>query len=234
MQSTSPNLRKQLSRTCRSLICWGILLAALPCLTGCQYLIFAGYLLGGPPSIEPDFDAETGQSFTGKGKKVAIICYAPDKVKWDFDKIDRELSLYVSHRMTNHKIKIIDPDAVNAWIEENPDWDKPDELGEAAGADYVVFIELEEFSLYEENSSNLYRGRTKGMVSVYEMEEGSGEIIYTKDLDSKYPIHAPVATSEKSFYDFKSLYMSRLSEEIGRLFYEHFAGDDIPDGMLNE
>ena len=22
----------------------------------------------------------------------------------------------------------------------------------------------------------------------------------------------------------------RLSEEIGRLFYEHYAGDDIPDG----
>jgi len=215
-------------------LCWAFLLLSLPALTGCQYLILVGYLIGGPPSIEPDFDAETNQSFTGKGKKVAVLCYAPDKVKWDFDKIDRELCQYVSHRMRNHKIKVIDPDAINDWIDQNPDWDKPDELGEAAAADYVVFVELEEFNLYEENSSNLYRGRTKGMISVYEMNEGTGEVIYTKDIDSKYPIHTPVATSAKSFYDFKLLYMSRLSEEIGRLFYEHYAGDDIPDGMLNE
>ena len=163
-----------------------------------------------------------------------MICYAPDKVKWDFDKIDRELSFYVAHRLKSHTIIVIDPDQVNAWIEANPDWDKPDELGEAAGADYVVYIELDAFSLYEENSSNLYRGRTNGMVTVFKMENGEGEEIYTKDLDSKYPIHTPVATSDKSFYDFKALYMSRLSEEIGRLFYEHFAGDDIPEGMLNE
>lgn len=213
---------------------WSVLSCMVVGLTGCQYLILAGYLIGGPPSIEPDFDAATNKSFTGKGEKIAVICYAPDKVKWDFDKIDRELSFYVSHRLQSHKILVINPEEVNAWVEQNPDWEKADELGEAAGAKYVVYIELDEFSLYEENSSNLYRGRTKGMVSVYEMEDGEGEVIYTKDLDSKYPIHTPVATSEKSFYDFKSLYMSRLSEEIGRLFYEHFAGDDIPDGMLNE
>lgn len=225
---------KKRSGSFRKWVCWLMLLCAIPSLTGCQYIILMGYLIGGPPSIEPDFDRETKKSFTGKKQKVAVVCYAPDKVKWDFDKIDRELSFYVTHRLKNHKIIVIDPDQVNAWVEANPDWDKPDELGEAAGADYVVYIELDEFSLYEENSSNLYRGRTKGMVSVYEMENGEGEVIYEKDLDSKYPIHSPVATSEKSFYDFKTLYMSRLSEEIGRLFYEHFAGDDIPEGMLNE
>jgi hypothetical protein len=35
-----------------------------------------------------------------------------------------------------------------------------------------------------------------------------------------------------SYYDFRRLYMSRLSEEIGWLFYEHYAGDDIPHGAL--
>lgn len=234
MPDRTDSMKNTTGQNSRAWLCCLLLSCSLLSLTGCNYIILAGYLIGGPPSIEPDFDAETGKSFTGKGKKVAILCYAPDKVKWDFDKIDKELCRYVSYRLKDHKVKVIDPDAVNAWIDQNPDWDKPEELGEAAQADYVVFIELEEFSLYEENSSNLYRGRTKGMVSVYEMEEGTGEVIYTKDLDSKYPIHTPVATSEKSFYDFKTLYMTRLSEEVGRLFYEHYAGDDIPDGMLNE
>lgn len=68
------------------------------------------------------------------------------------------------------------------------------------------------------------------MVTVFKMENGEGEEIYTKDLDSKYPIHTPVATSDKSFYDFKALYMSRLSEEIGQLSRNSSAGDDIPKG----
>lgn len=214
---------------------WLLLLSVIPCQMGClNQILMLGYLIGGPPSIEPDFDATTEKSFTGKGKKVVVMCYASDSVKWDYSKIDRELATYVCHRLKDHKVHVIDPDAVNGWIDQNPDWTKPEELGVDAEADFVVYIEIEEFSLYEEHSSNLYRGRTKAVVNVYEMEGDAGELIYSKELDSKYPLHQPVATSERPEYSFKQLYMARLSEEVGRLFYEHYAGDDIPDGALSE
>jgi hypothetical protein len=201
---------------------------------GCNMFILFGYLLGGPPSIEPDFDTQTKKSLSEEEKKVLILCYAPTEVKWDFEAIDRELAKHVSHRLNQNHIKVVHPDAVQAWLDQNSDWDKPQQIGADLKADYVIFIELSTYSLYEENSSNLFRGRSDVIVSVYEMdkETGDGDVIYNKEVASRFPLHEPVSTHDMSYYDFRRLYMSRLSEEIGWLFYEHYAGDDIPHGAL--
>ncbi len=199
-------------------------------LCGCNYLILAGYLIGGPPSIAPDFETVTNKSMTDPGVVVAVVCYAPPEIKWDFDSIDEEIAKYVSYRLHQHKIRVINPDRVAAWLDENPEWDAPKEIGEAFHATYVIYIDLQSFNLYEENSAQLYRGRAEAIVSVYQTdEEGQGERIYTKELVSKYPLAAPRSTYEVSYTTFKRQYLTRLSEEIGRLFYEHYAGDDIPD-----
>lgn len=199
--------------------------------TGClKGIIALGYLIGGPPSIEPDFDMMTNQSMTDKEVTVAVVCYAPLELKYDFAEIDHELAMYVSLRLQSHEIQTIHYDRVRAWMDENSDWDEPAEIGSAIGAKYVVYIDLENYSLYEESSAELYRGRADGIVSVFEMhEDGEGERIYTKELHSKYPLLAPRSTQEVSYSTFKRAYLSRLSEELGRMFYEHYNGDDIPD-----
>jgi len=89
-------------------------------LTGCNYLLFAGYLLGGPPSIEPAFDAETGLSMTDKDVTVAVVCYAPKHVKWDFANIDYNLSKKVAYRMFQKKITVINPDRIRDWLDRHP------------------------------------------------------------------------------------------------------------------
>ncbi len=200
-------------------------------LTGClKPLILLGYLIGGPPSIEPDFDVNTKKSMTAKDVKVAVVCYAPLEVKYDFSAIDHELAKYLSFRLVQHKIKTITPDSVRAWLDENPDWDEPSEIGKALQVKYVVYIDLESFSLYEEHSANLYRGHSEGMVSVFEIDEaGDGEKIYSREITSRFPLASPRSTMEVAYSTFKQQYLSRLSEEIGRLFYEHYNGDDIPD-----
>lgn len=202
-------------------------------LTGCTQILLLGYLIGGPPSIEPEFDKETGISLDKKERKVLVLCYAPKEVKWDFDSIDRELGRHVSHRLNQNKIKVIDPDAVQAWLDEHADdWDQPGEIGKEFEVDFVVFMEVSKFTLYEPGNSNLFRGESETLLKVYEMEDGEGKEIYSKEVNSKYPIHQPVSTSDYSYYDFKRLYLSSLSEEIGRHFYEHYAGDDIGNGVL--
>jgi hypothetical protein len=199
-------------------------------LSGCSQFILLGYLLGGPPSIEPDFDLMTKKSMTAKDDTVVVVCYAPTELKWDFDEVDQEITKHVSNRLFLHKIKVVDPNRVRDWLDKHEDWDKPEEIGAAFHTKYVVYIDLHKYSLYEEHSANLYRGRAEALVSVFEMDEsGEGEKIYTKDLTSFYPLAAPRSTSEVSYGHFKKEYLSRLSEEIGRLFYEHYNGDDMPD-----
>lgn len=201
-------------------------------MTGCNYAIFLGYLIGGPPSIEPDFDVMTNQSMSDKDISVCVVAFAPTELKWDFPKIDHQLSRYVAFRLVEHDIKVVNPDQVRAWLNANPDWDKAEEIGKAFECNYVIYIDMNDFHLYEENSTTLYRGRSECYISVFEMdEEGYGEKTYSKEVNSKYPIRSPRSTSEMSLDTFKREYLSRLSKEIGWLFFERYNGDNIPDAI---
>jgi hypothetical protein len=116
--------------------------------SGCNYFIPLGYLIGGAPSIEPDFDAMTKKSMTDKDITVVVMAYAPPELKWDFPKIDHELSRYVAYRLTENHVKVISPDQVQRWLDEHQDWDKPGELAKACGdVDFVVYIDMGTFDL---------------------------------------------------------------------------------------
>lgn len=202
-------------------------------LSGCNYFILLGYLIGGPPSIAPDFDEQTGLSMTDKDIRVAVMVSANKDIQYDMDRVDMELNKYFANRLHEHQIVVINPDFVHAWMDKNPDWDRPTELGTHFQCDYVVYVDLSEFSLLEKNSHQLYRGRAEGMVQVFEMDEDyeDGEKIYSKEITSEYPRHIARSTDEVSYQTFKAEYLSFLSEEIGRLFYEYYNGDNIPYAM---
>lgn len=201
--------------------------------TGCKAVVFLGYLIGGPPSIEPEFDKQTKFSLKDDGKRIAVVCYAPKELKFDIEDVDVELARYVAMRLNGHGMKVIAPAAVQNWLDKNDDWDSPAEVGRALEADWVVYIDMQEYSLWEKGSMELRRGRTTAMIKVFDMNEGDGEEIFTKELVSVYPIRAPKPAHEMKRERFKSLYMSRLSDEIGQLFYEHFAGDEIAHGVVD-
>ncbi|QDT36930.1 hypothetical protein [Stratiformator vulcanicus] len=209
----------------RTLLCAAVL--AIAC-SGCNYVLMAGYLIGGPPSVEPDFDAATGESLTDYEATAAVVCFAPVELQWDFDDVDKEIAEHLAHRLAFHKIAVRNPDRVHEWLDRNPDWDKPEEIGQAMDVTYVIYIDLSRFSLYEENASHLYRGRAEAVISVVKMDgDGHGEKIFSKDLTSKYPLAVPRSTSVESYAQFKKNYLDRLSEEIGRMFYEYYTQDDL-------
>lgn len=200
--------------------------------SGCSYVMIFGYLIGGPPSVEPQFDRETKLCMTDKDVRVCVVCFAPNEIKYNFESIDSELAQYVSFKLHEHKIKVVPPDMVKGWLDENKDWDKPEEIGAAFKTTYVIYIDLNEFTLYEEGSSNLYRGRAEAIVNVWQMDEDGqhAEKIFSVEKTSKYPVHQPVSSSEKTYQTFKGEYLTRLSEEIGRFFYEYYTVDEIATG----
>ena len=211
-----------------------VVLAVMAVTAGClKEMLFFGYLIGGPPSIEPDFEVQTKKSLTDKDVTVAIVCYAPKKLKWDFHDVDKDIARYVSHRLNEHKIKVISPDRVQQWLDRKQgDWDTADEIGAAFKTTYVIDIEMKDYNLYEKGSSTLFRGRSELFVTVWEMgPDGSGEKIYRKEIKSMWPLVAPRSTSDLSYSKFRMLYLQRLSDVIGRLFYEHYNGDDMGDVM---
>lgn len=219
--------RRIRNRACPALCLLAV--AGILCLSGCKQVMLLGLILGGPPSIEPDFDAETGQALDVPDVTVAVVCYAPTEIRFANPSVDHELSRAVAQQLFLNGIAVIQPEVVNAWLDENPDWDHAQEVGAAMDVNYVIEIELESFSLYEQNSAALFRGRTVALVNVYEMDEmDRGERIFEKEIELVFPTEIPRPTYEMPQAQFKQEFLSRLSDRIGWLFYERYSGDMIP------
>jgi hypothetical protein len=91
----------------------------------------------------------------------------------------------------------------------------------------VVHIEVNHFSLYEKNSSDLFRGRSDVLVNVWQMDGETGEQIFSRDVESLFPRAVPRSTYDTKYTTFKREYMELLSDDIGKLFYEWYNGEDI-------
>src|SRR5690242_11119797 len=74
--------------------------------SGCTQFMLLGVLLGGPPSIEPDFDKETGEGLDNPDYKVAVICYAPTELKLSHPKVDMEVSQAVAYQLGANEIPV--------------------------------------------------------------------------------------------------------------------------------
>jgi len=215
---------------------WSV--AALALMTvlqsGCNIVILLGYLIHGPPTIEPDFHKKTKLWLSEKGKTVAIICYAPKALKWDNEAVDVEVARAVAIRFNEHKIRVFDPDRVQAWLDQNPDYDKVTELAAAYKLDYVVHIDIKDYSLFAPASSDLYQGRCDAVVNVFKMneEKTDGDLVYTTEIRSRFPSRAEKSVYDIGQEDFRNYYLSALSDEIGKKFYESYSGDDIPNAAL--
>ena len=207
------------------LLLTGMMLVAIP---GCNYFLLLGYLIGGPPQLEPLFEKETGKSMTDKDIRVAVVCYASDELKYQFDNLDHIIANRVSNQLAAKKIDVVSYDEVRTWLNANPDWDTAIEIGAEFDVNFVIYIDVSGFSLYERDSNTLFRGRCDAIVSVYEMEtDGDGKRTFSRDINSVHPLQVPRSASEMSYDTFRMEYIWRLSDEIGRLFYPYLTGDDI-------
>lgn len=223
---------RALSR-CLQVALLSVLMVSAP---GCQIVIGVMMMLGGRPMLDADFKTMTKKEMTD-AKKVVVLCTSPEKAQGDMTALDLDILAEVSRRMRANKINIVDAHKVGSWIDDNGgELNKSDlvEIGRKFKCDYIVHIEIEEFSCTEPNSPNLFRGRAKGSISVLTMEEtskGSGKKrakkIYDKVFSSTYPVHQPVSSEQRSIDVFRKEFLNRLSDELARTFYDHRPGEDI-------
>lgn len=200
-----------------------LVLTCLVGLSGCNFALPIMYLVQGPPMIEPEFTKL-------RSKKVAIVCETDTNTRYNFASVDtklaRRLAMHLRDAYTFRKIEVIAPDEVYAWLDEHDDWTDVSEVGEALEADYVLYVDLERFHLFEENSPTMYRGRAAATIRVYEMEK-DGELVFETSHESAYPTGEPISTADIRRPVFEQQYIDRLADEIGRYFYPYHHGDDV-------
>lgn len=198
-----------------------VLALALVPLAGCSMLAAVQYIIHGEPTVPAQFA-------NLKDHKVAVVCYAPAEIRYSFDAVDLDVAKRLSGLLQQNidKIDVVEPDLVASWLDKHGNWSEVTEIGKAFDADYVVFADIQQFSLYEENSPNMYRGRAYVDLRVYDVKD-DGEVVYESDVESQFPLGRPVPVSEQRERSFRREYVARLADEIGRNFYPYVAGEDV-------
>ncbi len=181
---------------------------------GCAALTTALYLMGAN-----DIQAE----FKGlKAKKVAVICRPVASVAFRDTGAAHDLAREVNRLLAKNvpKVQMIDQQKVAAWVDERYDGDYSfTEAGEAFGADMVIGIELQEFSLHM--GQTLYQGKANVRFVVHDMKDGQ-RIVFDRELPQiTWPPNGGVETSERQQSQFRRQFIQVVGDQVGRYFYTH-------------
>jgi hypothetical protein len=190
--------------------CW--LTGLLPFSTGCNLVATGMYVLTGN---------DTPAEFEGlKGKKVAIVCRPVTALDFDNSSVSTTLAQQLGVRLKQNvkDITIIDQRKIEDWSDENT-WEEYVEIGKAVGAEMVVGIDLEEFSLYQ--GQTLYQGRANMHFAVYDVSKGKDHV-WEKFLPQvTYPPTGGVPASERPETEFRRKFVGTLADQVARFFYPH-------------
>lgn len=169
---------------------------------------------------------ETPAEFTElKGKKTAVVCRPLVELEYSSssaaDQLARVTGMLLKQK--GKKVDVISSQKIEQWADEH-DWEDFAEVGKAVKADYVVGIEIEEFSLYQ--GQTVYQGRARVRVTVNDMSK-EGDVVFEKMLpEIIYPPSGGVPTSDKSEEEFRRQFTGIVAEKIGRVFYSWDHRDD--------
>ncbi len=186
-------------------------------------LLMLGYLLSGPPTIEPAFDTNTGRSLIDGDVTVAVLCWTDKATVRAHPGLVERLETEVAYRLDERGGRLAAPTIVRDQVSRNDDADAL-ALGRILRVDYVVEVELLEYTLFERGTRLLYRGRSEASVTVSDVR--AGEKIFTTEVLTTYPVRTPRSTLETSLRDFRREHEGGLVERIGRLFHPYELSDD--------
>jgi hypothetical protein len=103
----------------------------------------------------------------------------------------------------------------------------PAELGKNFSADFVIFLEIDNLSLYEKKSfGDLYRGNTEIAVSLYDLAKPEGEQkVFDKPYRCEYPGSGPRDAGSYSVAQFRGMFLTKIAREVSKMFVAYPADE---------
>ncbi len=233
----TPQPRARTRRAAVGLI--GLAAAGAFALAGCDPRTLAYFFGDGAPQIP-------GQAPSFEGKKIAILTTAAPTALADFQTIDRDLNreLVSIFRAGLKKVEIIETKKVYDWVDAHPTWSDAGEIAKAFEVDYVVYFEVQGFSIRDPRSPGLLEGNAevnfrvteyahpkndKGKVNTAAPKEANQ--VYEDAVKMSFPKDGPIAIeSGISPFSFKGKFLKLVANQISWNFLGHNPGDEIaPD-----
>lgn len=201
-------------------------------LGGCSLGVMAGKMFRGEPLRPAEFKSMTGTDLTKGKHRIAIVCSTPASVESDLSSLNLDLIDGITRRLKVHEVDVVDPDVVARWIDDNGGVvTDPSTMANAFDADFIAWIDVDTFSLKEDDTSKLLRGRTNGFVRVYQIQDLDGTKValsaFNSEFTSIFPSHQPISELSRSKLSFQKEYIDRLCSELAVKFYDHRPGENF-------
>ena len=183
------------------------------------------YLFVGEQKLPPPKPLVEGKK---DRKKVAVISYVDNALRFSFDSLDSDLESMVSMEMAKNekRVDVVQAKKIRNWRDKNPGWIDASlqSVGEKFDANYVIFIEISEFSLSADRNQFLYQGRAKVSVKLHDVSKDSVE--YADSWVREYPPNRPVDMREYTSEDqFRNKFLAVLAKEVAWHFVPHSPDD---------
>ena len=200
----------------------GAAVVLLPLSTGCN-LISLPYVLFGP---EPTEKVQAEFSHL-KGKRVVVLVWAEQATLYEYPHVQVEVAGYVHYHLKEQikPLDIVPPSQVKRYMQSHPDWatEHPGRIGRHFKADIAMMIELMEFTTREPGSPNLFRGRARAGITVYDLT-GDQELpkgIALKPAEAVYPSDRPIGVLRADDRQIRAETYHELGRTVARKFYDH-------------
>ena len=184
-----------------------------------------------------------------KGKKVVVLTHVTSNAQAQFPGIERDLNRqFVNGLKKTKKITVVPPEKVATWVEGHPNWTDPSDAARDFEADYVIFLEVEDFRIQEPGDLNVLQGSAKVHIQAFELayptnSKGKPITDQEKESHSKYddyqettfPVRGPVPMdSGIGQAAFKNKLIQVVANECSWHFVEHAQADVVQDVRFNQ
>ena len=199
---------------------WRVVIAAGLCaLAGCQASYF---MMGKEP--KKTVGAEFGKL---EGKTTAIVVWC-DQATLDTDakarfRVADTVRYYMQRDIK--KAKFANVREITEYQEQSgSDWEGLTnvELGKRFKADYVIRIDLVEYTARARDAREVLKGRVRATISVYDVEHAGGDRpVYTTEVAATYPQDGRTDTLNATDLDVINGALRSFGEKVSQKFFEH-------------
>jgi hypothetical protein len=185
---------------------------------GCRQL---GYLLY---TVTPEPTENVPAEFNRlDDKKVAILVWAQPETILQFPHVRLELASQIEYQLKQRlkNTQVVPAEQVADYQNRNLNWDAvpPTQIGRQFGADYVVFVELLEYSTRDPRTPGLFSGRARASVVVHDVADPTARWSLTPEV-VQYPTgRAKLANADDTTIHRQLL--EALASRIVLKFYDH-------------
>jgi hypothetical protein len=201
----------------RSLIV-ALAVLAVTAATGCATIVglYAVLQPFGPPMVEARFPLA--------GKRVVLLVSPTQQLLWSHPDDMTRLAAELWREMDQNveEIRLVELALVRDLQDRREDFDSMTraDVGKHFKADYVLEIEVTEYTLMKSDVDMILRGHIFGAIRVADVAD-RGKVAFTDLLDHTYPKGQPELLGETELATFTRRFLKRVGKQIAWRFHDH-------------